>query len=349
LNKKILTFAIILLTLPVVVSAAQFKAGDNVLIDQVLDDNLYASGGNIEITNTVNGDLYAAGGMITIDGTVNGDIVVAGGQIKINADVEDIRAAGGQLTVNSHVTGDTLLAGGMIKIGKDAVIERDLLISGGQITIDGTVNGNVNVNAGEFTISPTAAIKGNLTYSAPEEIDTTMVEGNVEWIKPEPQKTMMREIIIKIVFMLMLIVTGFVILRLFGSINEQVNRNITKSLWKSLGFGFLTLIIVPIVSVLLMITIVAIPVGLILLICYGITIFSSLVFVSYTLGWLFLKKIFKKQVSKYYYMICGAILFIILISIPFIGIGIVVVSILLGLGGVSLVSIEFLKKRKGKK
>ena len=48
-------------------------------------------------------------------------------------------------------------------------------------------------------------------------------------------------------------------------------------------------------------------------------------------------------------MICGAILFIILISIPLIGIGIAIISLLLGLGGIFLVSIEFLKKRKGTK
>ena len=233
--------------------------------------------------------------------------------------------------------GDLVVAGGRVEVGEQATIGRDVRIAAGEITIFGTLMDNAQISGGQITLGPDAQIMGNLTYTSPTEIDTSAVQGTAVWIEP-PEFNVISYLLGKLISILMLMVTGLVMLLIAGRYTESVSKNITESYWLSLGLGLLALIAVPIVSVILMITVIGLPLGIILLMGYGISIFLSFVLVSYVLGKLFFQNVSTRYVSAYVHMIAGVVFFVVLTSIPIIGGIITFLSLLFGLGGIILLS-----------
>jgi cytoskeletal protein CcmA (bactofilin family) len=136
---------------------AQFRSGDNVVIDEPVDHDLYVAGGTITLNAPVRGDLIIAGGTIVVNDTVTQDILVAGGNISLNGFVaDDIRCAGGTIQLAGSLAGDFVVTGGQIQILKKAVISGSLLSSGGDVTLNGIVKGDIKDASGTFTLNGTA-------------------------------------------------------------------------------------------------------------------------------------------------------------------------------------------------
>ena len=125
--------------------AAGFRIeyGQNVVISQPVNENLYIMGGTITINAPIRGDLIIAGGTVVINDTVANDIIVAGGEITFNGWVgDDIRCMGGNIFIRKNVRGEVVLAGGNMVVDKGVDIG-GLLASGGNISIDGNVKGDM--------------------------------------------------------------------------------------------------------------------------------------------------------------------------------------------------------------
>ena len=133
---------------------SQMKGGDNVVIREKVDHDLYVAGGTVTIDAPVYGDLIVAGGTITVNDTITQDILIAGGNILLNGYVgDDIRCAGGTVNLSNNIIGDVVATGGRIYIDKEVVINGNLLISGGQATVDGEVKGSINSASGTLTLN----------------------------------------------------------------------------------------------------------------------------------------------------------------------------------------------------
>ncbi len=138
-------------------SYAQMRSGDNVVIDEPVDYDLYVAGGVVTINAPVRGDLIVAGGTVIVNDTVTQDILAAGGNVSLNGFVaDDIRCAGGTIELNGSVRGDFLVTGGEIKVSNNAIVFGNILGSGGEVTIDGNVKGNIRSASGAFTLNGTA-------------------------------------------------------------------------------------------------------------------------------------------------------------------------------------------------
>lgn len=140
---------------------AQLMSGEQIVIDQRVDHDMYIAGGTVTINAPVHGDLVVAGGTIIINDTVTQDIMAAGGNIILNGMVgDDIRCAGGSIEIGRSVAGDLVITGGRYTIGKGAIISGNLLSSGGEVTLDGVVKGNITNASGVFTLNGT--VEGNM-------------------------------------------------------------------------------------------------------------------------------------------------------------------------------------------
>ena len=64
--------------------AAITNAGDQVTIDNPLDEDLYLAGDIIRISAIIKGDILAAGSEVYISDSVYGDAILAGGEIYIS-------------------------------------------------------------------------------------------------------------------------------------------------------------------------------------------------------------------------------------------------------------------------
>ncbi|MBM3134449.1 MAG: hypothetical protein FJZ89_04005 [Chloroflexi bacterium] len=298
--------------------AGEFKGGSSVTVgrDQVINDDFYAAGGTITIDGTINGDVIATGGTMVINGNVNGNVIAAGGQLTIAGKVaQSVRMAGGVLAVNGQVGRDVVLAGANATIGSQAVIGGDVVLGagtanvggsigkrflggGGDVTFDAVTKGNVEVSAENLTIAPAAKIGGNLIYTTARELPATVksqVTGDMIHRLPEVQAGERGRLVVrgpslfdvfvgKLLGWLRAFLLGAALLLLWPKRTSAVTAMLQARPWWSLGWGVLLLLLTPLAILIVCLTVIGLPIGLIGLALYLAMLYASQIFVGLWLG-----------------------------------------------------------------
>ena len=377
--KKILTFTLCALLMSVFfvnsASAITFEVKENVVITQNILDDAYVLAGNANIDADIFGDLYIAGGVVTINGNVQEDLVVSGGMVSVYGDVAgDLRVAGGTVSIYGNVGDDVLVAGGKVDIGKGSVVGGSLMAGAAILTVDGviteeirggmgmfllngTVNGDVIVTIEDsINISEAAKIGGDFKYSALIEtkIPENVVAGEVSFNKFERENILEQLTYLFFIHKALSYLSALLILLLFVVFAPRIltkSAALTKgNLLKSFGVGLLALIAVFVGSLILMITVVGVPLGLMLLVSFVFILFLSKIFVSSWLGSYFLNA--KKNPSKVkLFFVSGFVLFVYYLigMIPFVGWVINAVLFTIGVGILVLTELEYWKALRSKK
>ncbi len=73
MKKQFFILVAVLLALPTMSLAAEFKGGNEVLLNEVINDDLYIGAELARVSESVEGDLLIAGGKTNVDGNVAGD------------------------------------------------------------------------------------------------------------------------------------------------------------------------------------------------------------------------------------------------------------------------------------
>jgi hypothetical protein len=155
--KTLILFQVLVLTIYCHQAKAQIRSGDKVIIDAVVEEDLYIVGGTVTVNAPVRGDLIVTGGTIILNDTVSQDLLIAGGNILLNGVIsDDVRCAGGKIELNGSVQGDFVVVGGKINIGERAIVFGEMLASGGEVTLDGNVKGNIRNTSGAFVLNGVA-------------------------------------------------------------------------------------------------------------------------------------------------------------------------------------------------
>ncbi|QFR39149.1 hypothetical protein A9Q91_02850 [Candidatus Gracilibacteria bacterium 28_42_T64] len=276
------------------VSAFEIMKGEDVSIEQEVNDDLYIAGGRVEIKNIIHGDLIIAGGEIEIDSEVSEDVIMAGGDIFISANIgDDLRVVGGSVVIDSVIEGDVIVGAGDLKIKKGAIIRGDLAVGAGRVIIDGEVFGKTKISADEFILngkihgdvdlfvekfkntSGSGIMLGNVLYKTSEKniLIEESTQGTAIYTEAKFQKHVKEKakgflgkfIIIKIIGI-------FVFSTFLYFFLEKVYLKTADKLYKQTGkaflYGLLTIILTPIIAILLFISVVGIPIGAILLVWY---------------------------------------------------------------------------------
>lgn len=371
---SILISVTLILFVPPSVSAATFRAGENVVVtenDNVSD--LYASGGDIRVTSTVNNDLTVAGGNIAIEGSVTGGVLAAGGNITLDAAVANsARIAGGNIVISGPINRDLVIFGGSVTVSRDAVIGGDVVFTGGQLTLDAPVRGKVIINGGEIvinsqvgenvegtvgelTLGNNAVINGTLKYNAPQRAEIregARVKGQHQFTQTRDEEAergvaglltagTIYKLIADIIFALLFVF-------LLGRFTRDVIANAVDEPLKSLGLGLVTLIITPIVGLILLIVILP---GVVLLGFYAVLLLISVVLAKLVLGW-WLMQWWTRRNDREYVLdwkasVIGPIVMLALTFIPVVGWLIGFIIFLLALGGVTQELFDFLSLQRG--
>jgi len=309
----VLTLLVIFTTVPVLAFDARSGATFTVASGEVVDDDLYVAAGSIIIDGTINGDLWAAGSSITVNGVVNGSVMAVGRTVNINGGVgHAVRAGGETITVNGDVSGDVIVGcsqahiastakiGGDLLLGAgnariDGFVEGDIKGQGGEIAISNGVEGNIDLEAESLTILPTANIQGDLTYTSEEEANIqtgAQIAGatthKLPPVKEERAKAfpfaLFSGIGGKVIGFLMALIAGLVIILLAPRRLTSIAEAIRTRPGPSAGWGALILFLTPIAAIIVCITIVGIPVGLIVLALWGIAIYLAQIPVGLFIG-----------------------------------------------------------------
>lgn len=295
--------------LPFVASAAELRVGNDASVSsgEITQGNVYMMGSSVTQGGSIKGDLLSAGGTLQITGAVANDVLGAGGNVSIVSDVGgDVRIAGGNVLIQSKIVGDLAVMGGQITVSGagiggdvliaggtvtiDAPVIGNVKIAGGQITINSAINGSVEAYAGTVTLGPKAKIAGNLTYQASKEAEIqtgATVTGKIDFTKRESTTTSpaAREALVGtfvtlafLVKFLMSFVGASAFLYVFPRYAREIIANVSDKPLENLGMGFVTFVVLPAASILLLITVIGIPLGVLGILGYvALVMFASLV------------------------------------------------------------------------
>lgn len=311
-------------------------AGGTIMIDGDVSGDLIAAGGNIEVAGRVDDDAWIAGGSLIIGGEIGDDLRAAGGDIRLRGSVADnAMIAGGTITSssNSDVGGDLDVAGGSVEIAGH--VGSDLSCGGGSVVIGGTVDGNATIYADDIRILQSARIQGDLEYTSDKEIEIPAgtVLGNVVYKRSEKKvEDIYSKTTSSIISFLSILLIGLLMVRFTGNTTVRVSDTIATQILKSLGSGVLLLIAIPLVAMILMITVIGIPLGLIVLVSYMVILYISKIFVGLAIGRRILTYAKQEISSPYWHLVVGLIVIAFATKLPLIGFLISLIVILAGLG-----------------
>ena len=325
----------------------------------------FAGGDRVLIQGTVNGDAYVAGGQVQIEGTINGDLLVAGGQVTISGRVaDDVRAAGGLIALEGTVGKNVTVAGGAVRVGRAAEIGGGLLAAGGNLDLLGSVNREVRAASGEMTL--TGKVQGNLTFTGDRlsVIQGARVGGNlhayvedkdrvkiadgvvsgtteitVHEVKPE-SRILGRgpwQFWFKVLWVLSLLVTALVCVLLLPKHLADVGATILHRPGMSALWGILGIILMPVAILILLVTIVGLPLGLLLLASFLWLLYVSQLTLGVALGERFFVKEPKTSGKRFWAYVLGIIIIQALTLIPYVCVLINLAGVVFGVGALLLV------------
>ncbi len=375
MKKYLFTLLAALLFLPSLALAATFESGDDVYIDQKISDDLYATGGILSVQKGVNGDLIAAGGRVSIDGEVTQDLMAVGGDVSISGAVsDDVRVAGGSVKIDATIKGDLLGAGGDLSLTESSFVGGDVNIAGGNVIVNGVINGDMRIAGGSVYLNsdvkgdvtllnfdkikfgPKARIQGGLSYRSVQELDIPagVVNGVVVFnsIENSQIKENMPAILagFSIFSLLATLLFGLVMIWLCRYYVIHTADMAYDATLKSLGVGFLVLILTPISVIILLITTIGIPLALVLLSLWLALLYVGKVMAAMLIGF----KIVRVSATSGFGRIfgsfaLGALVFMLIGMVPVVGWVVNLIFVLIALGSITLYEFEvFVQLRKKK-
>ena len=369
-----------LVGLPLTVAAGSRQMEQSIYVgpDEIIDGNFIKAGNIIDINGSVNGDVIVAGNSIRISGAVAGDVIAAGNSITITGPVSgSVRVAGSTVQINGRVEHNVWAVGSTVALGSESSVGWDVYTAGGSVEVRGPLGGNLWVGAGTVVVAseigkavtasvdkegtvvlyPTAVVKGNLTYRAASDQQLVVKEGATvsgeTTRQPLPVSGQNAKHLLgaayffwKIVGLFGLLVIGLVLLALAPKKLLEINQEMVKRPWPSLGWGAVYFIVTPVVVVLLLVTLIGIPLALIILALYGISLCVSKVLAGFTLGMLLVTQTGKAAYkgSLVWPLALGLVAVTLLSMIPFLGWAIKFILVLWALGALVEVKKRTLKE-----
>lgn len=312
----------------------------------------------VQIDGTIDGALFVAAQEIKINGVVKGDLFTASQNVQINGIVDgDVHSAAQEIQITGQINGDALTASEKLIIDKKAIIQRDAILAASQIMhagsiqrqmlaaakhilLSGSVNDDANLAVEDLEVQSSGSINGDLKYTGPNQANIAgdaKVVGKVNWQKVAA-KVQKKETFINQLSSVLFGLAGTLILW------------IALTLWRpnfwqttavpllerplvSLGVGALALVFTPLLVIILLITIVGIPLGVIIGITYGIALYAAKIIVAVSVGYWLANKFGWPQLHKGVWLVLlGLSILAVMANLPVIGLFCKLLIILAGLG-----------------
>ena len=261
----------------------------------IIAGDYFAAGAQASPSSAVDGDAFIAAARMDLKHPVRGDALLAGGSISLNEHIGgNVYAAGLNITADAAIAGNARLAGSHVEIsrpgrvfGKTTLVGArvlmlgnlggQLVVLGEHVTLDGEVQGNVTIAARTLSIGPNARVAGKLTYrgALPAQIATgALISGGISYLsfdfEDETYKPVARVLawIGAVAFTLGLFLVGTLAIVIAPQSTAHISRLGRRRPIASIGLGLVTVLVVPLASLLLMLTVVGLPFALMLLLLW---------------------------------------------------------------------------------
>ncbi|MDD9949135.1 MAG: zf-HC2 domain-containing protein [candidate division Zixibacteria bacterium] len=343
--------------------AIEIRSGESVSVDigEIIDDTLIASGRVVRIDGEVTGDLIVFAQSIEIAGSVHGDIFSFGRTIEVDGRAGGGFAGFGQVIRIGDAIGQSVYGFAQsLRSSPDATIEGDLFAFGENIYVGGSVGRNVTVFGNTLTISgeverdvtfggrlatvqSSAAIGGNLDVGLPDEasldIDSNAtVAGETIVEVPEPGEDADEDGILSVwtiawtaLWLVTAFLSGLLLLWALPALRRVPLDNLNGIL-TSAGFGFVLVTATPVLAVVLAVTLIGLPAGLVIAAVWALSLYVSKIVVAHFLGNALLRPKQQDVRSMLLPLLAGLVLVLIAVSLPYVGWVINLLLVIIGLG-----------------
>lgn len=320
---------------------------------EVIEGDLFVTGETIIIEGTINGDLIAAGRTIMVNGIVNGSIIAGAQTIYINGEIaRAVRIAGNTLIVNGKIGRYLLLAGREFKMDPNAEVGGDVIFGASSAYLDGLIKGDVKSGNERLTVSSTANIQGKLVYTSRREANIesgAQINGTLTRLIPKEREIGYGfNIWWLIISFFMSLLVGIVLILLAPERIRKVTDSIRRRPWASLGWGTILLIVTPIAALIVCVTIIGIPLGIMSLILYAFAIYITQIIVGLFIGKWIIGAFGQVETKAALIgaLALGLAIFKLLRLIPYLGFIMGLVTVLFGLGSLLVSQKQQLKQQE---
>ena len=348
--------------------------------DEIIDDDLIIFAQEVDIKGTVTGDVCVFAQDVTITGEIGGTIVAGASSIDIDAtSAKTVWAAGGNIDISGDITKNVILAGGQLLVSEDANIGRDFIVYGGKLTVEGDIVGEIKGGVGKFVmagrssditisaeqakITSQARIAGDLIIDSGAEPvieEGAVIAGEVKFEKRKAEEKKAYFALapfiafmitfIKIIIFISKLIVGILIIALLKGYARRLMNTLNASTWKCLGWGFLSLIVIPVATAILFMVLIGFPLALFGTFIYMILLYLASIFIAMVIGEKIIQ-LFKKrgEISLYPSFIIGLIVLFVLGWIPILGFFVKLFVLLFGSGMIILGTWDIVKEMRKKK
>lgn len=323
-----------------------FFSGNSVQIDGTVDGTTFVTGGEVHINGNINGSLFVAAQTVIIRGTVTGNIYIAGQNVNIaGQNQRDAFLAGETIVVNSQaqIGRDLFAAGSTILI--ESSLPRHLYGAGRQITLNSMIGGDAHLDSQQVTLQASALIEGDLDYTSQNEAQihsNAVVNGETNWTEAPESRTgqeanQASKIIRVLLGILWSIVSTLLVWLVLKIWRKDFWQNtvlpLTETPLKTLGLGLLLLFLSPLAILLLFLTIIGIPLGIIMLGVYFLVLYLSHIIAAVFIGFWLAKRLKWRFLQKEIWsVLLGLVILEIVDWIPFLNFIVTLVVLAAGLG-----------------
>lgn len=378
--KKFLTiFALFVLILPISASAFTVQSAPDINIsgDQIIEDNLYLLGGNINFDNTLDNDLVVISGQSNIKGVVFGDAQIISGSTIFSGEVfGDARILSSEVNISSNTNGDLVIIAGKVFFNENSILNGDTIIVAGEVNLQGKVLGDLKIVAGKVNIG--AEISGNteITTQKLNINSSTNVTGDFLYFSPEKANVMdgsylgenfiynqiesigenefiKRTLLSFISFwsiikFLATLFTAFVLVFVFRVFSQKTSEIAVSQMPKAFLIGLLSILLIPIASLILFASLFALPISIIIFLIYIMVLLLTPAISGMIVGYL-INKYFRKNIKlevDFNSAALGVIVLTFVYFIPYVGGVLRTFFIFLSFGSVMLYYFDYLITRK---
>ena len=331
-----------------------FVVAEQMFIHGKVENEFIGLAKNLYINGLINGDIIGAGLHQEFDGIGKNDLYMLGETIKLKGDIHGSATVfGKEITFNDVSIGGNLRAGADNIILKGNVGEKTVLF-GNELAVSGKFKDLV-VYGKKISLGDNTLIDGDFVYHFNEEMlipPGVKINGQVKWEKPvsaKLKKKTIRSRFRKLFSFLSLLIPFLVMLIFTPNLLSQTVLLVGEKPLQCIGFGIGLLIFIPVVILIIFLTIVGAPLGLIATSIFLSLLYLSRVFPAIFIGRKILNKMPERKDTWILSTIIGIFIFTIFISIPRIGMLLNLLFLFFGFGALISGRIQFFKKLREEK
>ncbi len=308
-----------------------------------IDGDLYAAGERVDLAGSVSGDAVVAGGNVVVSGDVDADLAAAGGTLDVGGSVAgDVRAVGGVVTVRGVIEEDLFVVAGTVHVEEGARVLGSMFVYADHLVFNGDVRGAMEVRARSFemkgktehdvaaqvsesiSVTGDARIDGDFTYHAPRAVffsETATVTGAIHaTLSGHADPVTDTRIYIVVVQVLILTLSAFIFVRAFPALLPRMSvYEAVHTSGKRIAVGFVFLFALPIIAIVSMASFLLAPLGLLLLLTYVGAVLAAIVLAPVAFASILRTWMRSGTAGAAGGIFVGAIVFVLLPFVPFVG------------------------------